>query len=375
MSNTKWYQLEPTDAWFFRDGRPSNLGEDQSDLESLFPPHASTIVGAIRAALARNCPHDWDGKSDWSDEIKTVLGDGFDCFGELSFQCPFLMKEDELLFPAPGHLLGEIEERKFRPKSFLKPSQDKICCDLGNVYLPVANEGESQSDETSERLKSPEGFFITTSGMNQVLKGSLPVSEQLIHQSELYVLESRVGIEREEKTRTTKKGALYSPQYIRLAKGVTLVVGIAGLPEKWKLPSYFPLGGESRLAACDPVDSPPQFPKAETDNCDMLILVTLAHFSGSSWYGANPGDDALHINKDLSGKVKTAMFDRPTNIGGWDSRKGKTRGPLPMQPYVPAGAIWWLEESLKLSDAETSLSLGDRTVYGYGIALPGKSTS
>ncbi len=372
MNNMQWHKLEPTDAWFFRDGRPSNLGEDQSDLESLFPPHASTVVGAIRAALAREQGWKEYNKS-WDDSLKSVLGDGFENLGKLSFCGPFLMKENELLFPAPGHLLGkEVSDKnsrkKFQTVSVLQPSTEKICCDLGKVHLPVVTR-RKRDDE--DRPKSPDSFFVTSSGMNRILNGQFPDESQTHHRNGLFQLEARVGLEREVETRTAKKGALYSPQYVRLKKGVSLAMGISGLPEGWKLPAYFPLGGESRLAACELFEASSLLPRAEADNCDMLILATPARFSASPWYGANPQDDAGQLNSALSGKVKTALYDRPVKIGGWDSREGK-RGPLPMQPYVPAGAVWWLEEPLKQNGP---LLLGDsiRTAYGYGFAFPGKS--
>ncbi len=362
MNNINWYKLEPTDAWFFRDGRPSNLGEDQSDLESLFPPHASTVVGALRAALARE--QGWNGKDDWCETIKLILGDGFDNLGQLAFRGPFLMKKDELLFPAPGHLLGNIEQESFHPKVFLTPSKEKILCDLGRVHLPVSKETLSPDKKP---FKPADSYWVTTAGMTQILKGSFPKSEEFIHQSQLFQLEARVGIERDEKTQTPKKGALYSPQYIRLKKEVSLVMGIVGLPEQWSLPFYFPLGGESRLASCESLSNSPQFPQVKTGNCNSLILVTSAHFQGEQWYGAGPGDNACQLKSELCGKIKTALFDRPIHIGGWDSR---TKQPRPMESYIPAGAVWWLEEPFDFGNDQSFLLLGDNNNYGYGMALP-----
>lgn len=41
--------LQPTDTFFFRDGRPFTKGE-QSEGHSIFPPLPSTILGALRSA-------------------------------------------------------------------------------------------------------------------------------------------------------------------------------------------------------------------------------------------------------------------------------------------------------------------------------------
>ncbi|MEX2381429.1 MAG: type III-B CRISPR module-associated Cmr3 family protein, partial [Opitutales bacterium] len=67
----KTLHLIPQDAWFFRDGRPYTKEEnDQSDVESLFPPVPSTLSGALRVALARNAPeHPWKEGKRWPSEL------------------------------------------------------------------------------------------------------------------------------------------------------------------------------------------------------------------------------------------------------------------------------------------------------------------
>jgi len=108
----KYLKLTPLDFWFFRDGRPFHQGEASADIESIFPPSAFTVVGAIRAYLARKMG--WrDGK--WNNEIAKVLGDG-SYLGPLRFSGPFLGREHagviEPLFSAPLSLLGKSEDKK-----------------------------------------------------------------------------------------------------------------------------------------------------------------------------------------------------------------------------------------------------------------------
>jgi CRISPR-associated protein Cmr3 len=70
-----YYTLTPQDAWFFRDGRPYNHGEsNQADVESLFPPPARTLTGAVRAALAR--ANGWNGSGRWTNELNRHFGSG-----------------------------------------------------------------------------------------------------------------------------------------------------------------------------------------------------------------------------------------------------------------------------------------------------------
>ncbi len=374
--STKWYRLEPADAWFFRDGKPSNRGEDQSDLESLFPPYPSTVVGAFRAAIARE--QGWRGCKRWDQKLNRILGDGFDDLGQLRFFGPLLEKDETLLFPMPAHVLGKVDDKAgdkkvFKPCDWLVPSEKPIACDIGDVHLPqpsgmykVGN-GEKGPGPTNE-------FFVTKAGMEAILNGNLPDPDHCIHRDKLFVREGRTGIELNAETRTTDDGAMYSPQYIRLHTGVRLVVGISGLPVDWKLPQFLPLGGESRLAACDKID-PPDFPgHSKENNARLVVLVTPAHFAGDkNWWGAGPGDSVQKLSAVFDGEVLSASFDRPVGIGGWDSGNHQ---PLDLRPYVRPGAVWWVASGAKIDTDQSGLfRIGDRTAYGYGLAFCGKQPS
>ncbi len=368
--STRWYQLEPVDAWYFRDGRPSNHGEDQSDLESQFPPNASTVVGACRAALARE--NGWDGKSNWDSTLKAVLGDGYENLGQLSFTGPLLMKGQELLLPLPAHVLGRMNEdfgMQFEPCDWLEPSEDLITCDMGDIQLP-SRMGLSQTKIGEKEPSSAESFFVNTSGMTKILNGDLPSASECFHRSQLFCLEPRVGIERNAETRSNKEGAIYSPSYIRLEDGVSLAIGVKGLPDDWDLPAYFPLGGESRLAACESIE-PPAFPSQQTDEENsILLLVTPGCFTSGNWWGAGPEEGAGKLASNLVGKVATAIFDRPLGIGGWNSLKGQ---PLPMRPFVKPGAVWWIQGNNTIVDSPNSiLKIGECTDHGYGLVFLGK---
>jgi CRISPR-associated protein Cmr3 len=364
-----WYRLEPVDAWYFRDGRPSNRGEEQSDIESLFPPNASTVVGAFRAALARG--KGWDGKSDWNNELIAVLGNGYDDLGQLSFAGPFLMKGRELLFPMPAHVLGRKNDGPdilFEPCDWLEPSADPVTCDMGRIRLPLRM-GMYQTEIGEKEPSSPEGFFINSSGMQKIINGELPLSKECFHISQLFCRESRVGIARDANTMACIEGEIYSPVYTRLKYGISLVMGIAGIPDNWSLPAYFPLGGESRLASCESVF--PEFSRQQVgEENSILMLVTPGYFPNGNWWGAGPGESAEKLASILSGRVSSAVFDRPSGIGGWDSLKNQS---LPMRPFVTPGAVWWIEGNGSAADStEGFIQIGKQTRHGYGIAFLGR---
>ena len=110
-------RLRAVDSWFFRGARPMFLGEGgQSDIQAMFPPSPDTVVGAMRAAWAREMG--WPGgRVRWSDDVMKHLGDGFkdDAFKEqaLRFDGPHLITwasdaepggDVRLWYPMPLHL-------------------------------------------------------------------------------------------------------------------------------------------------------------------------------------------------------------------------------------------------------------------------------
>ena len=373
MNETRWYKITPADSWFFRDSRPANAGEDQSDLHSIFPPHPQTVVGAIRAALARTLG--WQC-GEWNPSIKAKLGDGFEDVSPLRFTPSMLAIECEerfprrglqLLFTSPRHLLGEVSvdcevngehQPVFCPRDWLRPSGSKFSTDMGQVYLPMF---PAQADRSnSKQLQTADGFFITTTGMQSVLDGKLPDAMEFIHHSCLYAIENRVGIDRNRENRS-----MYSPGHVRLVDGVSIVIGIGG--PSGELPEAFPLGGESRQAVCKPLTTPPKLPESRSGSC--VVLTTPARWE-HCWYGAGPGKSAKELHPSLIANVTTCTVDRPTRIGGFDSRTTHSQA---LSSYCPAGSVWWLDAVVSPADNEPCLAVGLRNSLGYGVAFIGHS--
>ncbi|MEX1028029.1 MAG: type III-B CRISPR module-associated Cmr3 family protein [Candidatus Paceibacterota bacterium] len=372
----RWLKIEPVDAWFFRDGRPSIRGEDQSDIESEFPPNPTTVVGALRAALAR--ANGWSGSGSWSDEaseLKQTLGDGFDDLGKLVFLGPFLSKEFEqnggerrleLLWPLPQHVVGRSMDGSFIPEGLMQPSRELICCDVSTdgIRLPEVGTNQTSPSDASEQRKPPshpDDIYVTTTGFNAILSGERPKPEECIPACDLYVHESRVGIRRDAETRTTASGDIYSPRYLRLKRGVSLVHAVSGVPEQWNWPTIMPLGGESRLATVERLDQVPELPTARSGNAAVAIALTPTRFE-PDWWGAGPGEPAKTLSMELGGQVTCVALDRPRLIGGWDF---KTNAPRPLVPFAPAGTVWWLEKDA--TDSPGLTQVGSHSAYGYGL--------
>jgi CRISPR-associated protein Cmr3 len=353
-----YHALTPLDAWFFRDGRPYNHAEsNQADVKSDFPPPARTLTGAVRAALAR--ANRWDGRlCGWPANVTEAFGSSPDDLGKLQFTGPFLMREKLALWPMPRHVLGRSQDRRWIPTAFLRPSAKTIETDQGKIYLPEIDGKERDG------LKAAENAWITTTGLAQILAGHTPPPEAILKTSQLWKLEPRVGLKRNEKTHQVEEGDLYSPSFVRLCKGVELGIGFSGVPTAMNsLPSIFPFGGESRLAQCDswtgnPLPEIPAHGSFQPDDKGRVkftvTLLTPGRFD-------NPAQ-LLHPGVERF----SACIGKPVPIGGWDSLKNE---PLPLEPFHPAGSVWFCEalnSDFPTIHTRHGQWLGKFTEHGFG---------
>lgn len=369
------YQLEPLDTLFFRDGRPFNLGETgQMEVEAHFPPAPTTVVGAMRAALARG--QGWQS-GDWPAEIKQTLGDGSDLAG-LHFQGPYVMRDARPLFPAPLLLMGKKQRAESgdqgnefdnRPVwnrlTRLAPSRIALETDRGAMRLPQVVGG-------TDGLEVLEDAYLTVDGMKRVLEGGVPDEEtHVIPREALWATEARVGIWRDRQTRTTPEDALYLTRHVRLRRDVSLGVHVEGVPTHWAPLTPAPLGGESRTVWIEASESEMALPPAPSLDATggtlryTVTLITPGAPRDASW--RETGQPLF----GLPGEIVSACVGKPHMIGGWDSLN---RSPRPLKPHLPPGSTWFLEADA--GDREAILQrhgqhIGHHQAWGYGQILIG----
>jgi CRISPR-associated protein Cmr3 len=243
--------------------------------------------------------------------------------------------------------------------------------DLGPVRFPTPIGSSGQRGQ----LKEPTSLWITAEGYNQILRGRMPDAGALVRQDQLWKTERRVGLARDHDRRAAEVGALYSPEYVRLQRGVELALAVEGLPEDWDLPDLIALGGESRMAHCE--SRAEEFPLPQF-SVDMI--------RGSNRFAVSllsplclPKDSSGRLTAPMPGQcfpgltgstIVSACVGKPIPIGGWNSLN---REPLPLTPCLPAGSTWFCETDPTTLDSTFSLHgrhVGERTQYGSGqIAL------
>lgn len=367
-------ELTPLDTLFFGDGVPFFADGAQEDVSGVFPPHPPTLVGALRAALAR--AQGWSGAGRWPAALERVLGDGADLSG-LTFTGPLLLRAGEPLYPAPRHLVGILKDASggvhWLPKALLRPGSP-IACDLGPaVRFP---EVPARALESGVRARPGDDQWLTRAGFVAVLDGQVPGASEVVESSELWVEERRVGLALEPSTRAAKPGMLYSSRHVRLGRGVSIGVEVAGVPDEWSWPfgQIIPLGGESRVAelarGSGPLGvAPSARALAAIEASGRVLMVALTPVDVEARLGANPGfpADAGDV------EVVTAAAGRPQRIGGWSTL---SRQPLPLASVMPAGSVLFCQAReprrlVELLRQGGFLRVGARTAWGFGLVALG----
>lgn len=350
-------KLTPVDTWFFRDGTPFNADESNLDISSVFPPSNRTIVGATRAALARELG--WNGTAEWDDKIIERLGDRDD-LSPLRYTGPRLMKSEKILFPTPSNL---IKEKDGGELDFLKPREDTIRCDIGEKLVPMT---------ILDGIKSLKNTFLTEKDFKKVLKCERPSPSDIISSDELWKEELRDGIKIDEETSTTKDDALYTTKRIRLKEGASVSMYIENAPSELKEIDSLTIGGESGMAYMDVEEIEedgliPPMPNIEENNGKVRFTVNFLTPTRLK------NNDLYDILEQTTGAtVISACIDKPIWIGGWNSLKNE---PLDLEPFYSAGSVLFCEIAEKDIDKIKSLhgeKIGEYTDFGFGEIAIGK---
>jgi CRISPR-associated protein Cmr3 len=355
------YLIESLDTLFFRDGRPFNQGEGGNiEANSSFPPLPQTMVGALKAALAYS--QGWQGgRTRFSDALDVALN-----HIDLRFFGPYVVFNNEVLFPAPASLLLERDEQRRDLRLVRLAPTHTVNTDLGQLRLASPTQAKQHEFNTYLEL---EGYWLSQAGMEVFLRGETPTLETLEHSKNLWSDENRIGIQRTN--RITLDGALYQVRHTRPVEGLGLLVGIEGLKEAWSPRAFSHVGGESRLASftANALNAKPRAPSLHSHNDTVFYTVTLATPLPMQDLVWKQCGGALHPK--LPGVVVGACVGKAIWSGGWDSQRNQA---LELQPTLPAGSAWFIKAPV---DAQTQIleqhfqCLGDMAHLGYGQVLIG----
>ncbi len=365
---TQQWRFSALDTLFFKESRPMEaVGGAQ--LQSVFPPPARTLIGAIRTAIGEAHQVDWKAYArDEQHPLKALIGSA-DSLGPLSFTGPFLTKAGQRLFPVPLALLsgtaaGKAEEEFTR----LEPSAVVTVCDLGAVRLPKIK-------KPLPGAKPLENTWITREGFETFLKGELPAAKTIEKPDGLHHSEERLGIGRDNARRTTVDGLLYQTRHVRPRQDIAIGIHVHGLSStQVARQGLTRLGAEGRLASWE-CDAAQVLPKVYIKNKRVvLVLLTHAQFR-QGWLPDGFSQVTLPTQQTVwegvlhgvSLRLISCVVGKPVREGGWDL---VNRLPRTMDSLVPAGSCYFCEVLQGNPSELQGRQIGQDTAYGRGeIAL------
>lgn len=315
-----YYKVTPVDTLFFRGAEPLEAGQLTST--GLFPPPVTVISGALRTAVLKqkNIRFEDYNKGSVSADVTKLIG-------ESGKNAPFtvtavLLKNGENIYaPAPYSWFVDVDSNK-------KPTNSSEFAGLVLYRADYCNENARQQFGISASV-SPLPLVVTKDeaiclGGNWIRLELLYKKDQItlakgdiLTPKELYGTENRTGISLLEKetdrpTRQVREGALYTAGHIRLADGVSMIIGIdneCGLDDN----GIITLGGEQRMSSY------------------QKIALSIQNNNSGRYIALSP------IKADTTIRDKTFCAGKPVMIAGWDLAKKFHKD---SETWFPAGSVF-----------------------------------
>jgi CRISPR-associated protein Cmr3 len=330
--------LEPLDVLFLRGNKL--FGDPGSFGESLVPPWPSVAAGALRSRMLIDAGIDLTafGRGEVNHpELGTPIAPG--SFSVATFHLARRHGDGsvESLLQPPADLI--IMENEVGKPSVLALSptfcqgNNGLATSYPLKHLPVLTQ--------TERQKPASGYWLTEAGWRAYLEGQIPQTSHLVHSSDLWKIDARVGVGLDGPTRRAADGRLFSGQAVAFETGVGFLAGIAGAipPQNGTVR----LGGDGRAAAVHPVKvnlPEPDYGKiAKTRRC-RFVLTSPAIFP-EGWMLPGMDTEGRFQVGGVKGRVVSAAVPRCEVVSGWDLAKWQ---PKDAQRVAPTGCVWWLDE-------------------------------
>jgi len=355
-------RIEPLDTLFFRDGKPFSQGEETWADGYLLPP-PSVIYGALRTAIATQ-----NGIA--FEEVEEKLGKNI-----FSVKNIYYSLGDNNVLPLPLDLveygdkkpeiqIAEKEKKEYEVRPLhLTPFGDLVLSAKKNKprYFPLPQQGV--------KVENMEHGCILATELSKYLSGKLELNEVDIEYTKALKLtdyiqnEPKVGIGREDLTRTAEEGNLYR---VDMKRGDGLKIGVTfDLEEYQHLSPVVQLGGERKLALLEPRLRPFSIALPQIDFIKGRFKIYFA--TAAILTEGEPDLSGLGISATLV----AACVGKPVSIGGYDILNNKAK---PMYRAVPAGSVFYYEteSDVSLLNDKQGCSLSCKLKeQGFGVAYFG----
>ena len=364
--------IDPIDTLFLRGNRL--FGDPGSFGDALVPPWPSVAAGALRSALLVHHGHDTVrfGRGEVSDDpvLGTPARPGSFLITRFQLARRAANGTVEPLYGLPADLSvtrhaagnGRGEGREIRSITPYAPTGVRASAATASLALLTE----------PRRSKPVSGLWLAAEGWRQYLDSHKVGQAHLVPSTDLWRLDTRIGIALDPLKRRASDGALFTSQGVVFRKrehdrndgvpdtgvgwNVGFLAGVSGaaLPEALTLR----FGGDGRTAEATRVDV--HTPDTDYDGIAAarrcrLILTTPGLFQGG-WKPTGVTGDGRDLYFDLHGvraRVVCAAVPRCQVVSGFDLAK---RRPKPAHRVAPAGSVYWLDELHATPDALRNLA-------------------
>lgn len=319
MTVTHTRFIQPLDVLFLRGNRL--FGDAGSYGESQLPPWPSVAAGALRSLVYAQ-----------TSQVLTAPQD----FCLTAFHLARKAADDvEPLYALPADLSvsgskDQLQVQRLQPTALASG----IVSSAPLPQVPVLAQGE--------RSKAQTGCWLSRAGWQGYLAGHTPAADHLVHSSQLWQLQHRVGVGLEPGKRSAADGKLFSMQAIVFNQNVGFVtasIGNTALPQSGTLR----LGGDGRGAALSTANA--NWPTADhaaicSAGRARIVLTTPGLFPEGWRLPGMAADGRLQL-PGLQARVVAAAVPRAEVVSGWDMAQHQ---PKDAQRVAPTGSVYWLQD-------------------------------
>lgn len=330
--------LEPLDALILRGNKL--FGDPGSYGEALLPPWPSVAAGAIRSRLLADSGINLAAFAK-GQAIHPELGTPADpgAFVVQSFHMARRKNQEvEWLIAPPADVSIVADEHNTQSARRAVPTQLASVLDSSTSLPlhPVLAE--------SVRHKPVSGYWFTQRGFQQYLDGQVPKSTELVHSSELWLMDDRVGVGLSTNTRSAEEGKLFSTQAMVFKPGIGFMVSITGAAAPQS--GLLRFGGDGRAVSVTPMDATPLRIdlSAIVQRGRLKLVLSSPGLFSQGWLpnGVRQENDEYRFNlHGVRGRLVCAALPRAEVVSGWDLAQWQ---PKPAQRIVPTGSVYWLDK-------------------------------
>jgi CRISPR-associated protein Cmr3 len=341
-------QLEALDTLFFRNGRPFSMGEE-TWADAVFPPYPSVLYGTLRTAYGLSLGADLmqiqqDTKDIEVHDIYLALDD---------------KTASKQYYPMPLDLVTLYKQDNDTAIALQPKLKPKLTSSSAGTHLLLAPGGE--------RVAPVEDAWMDMVALERYLKGE--TQNLSFNRLKDYTLsEPKIGIGRDNYTRTTEEGKLYRVGMVRTANCRIGVQFSKASKESAVQATVARLGAEAKMAAWKEVPSQKlQCPQQTLQIGDCFrVWTTTPAILGTGYV------PELETLFGIKATFLAGVTGRTLSIGGWDMHK---RQPKPLHQAVPGGSVWHFraDDTIDLSKFQGSSISAVGAEQGFGIAYFGIS--